>query len=228
MHGREDSLPFITDSDVSGSISPFDREGLGPWLTDPALVSQWDIVVIAKLDRLTRSLRHFDDLRQWCDEHGKTLVSVAESLDLSTAVGRMFVNLLAMFAQFERERASPRRSEAAVKLARDGKLNGGHRAVGHGFRRGPDGRPEARPDEAAVLRRIAGLIMDGLTLTAVCERLTADGVRTRRGRTWSVTAVSRMLTRLGEPYARAGDGTPYYLPEIIPPGDLAAVEAALG
>ena len=55
-------------------------------------------MLVAKLDRLTRSVRHFDDLRIWADEHGKTIASVAESLDLSTSTGRMFANLLAMWS----------------------------------------------------------------------------------------------------------------------------------
>jgi len=95
-------VALTQDTDESGSIAPQDRDDLGPWLTDRAKLAQWDILCVAKLDRLTRSVRHFDDLRIWADEHGKTIASVAESLDLSTSTGRMFANLFAMFAQFER------------------------------------------------------------------------------------------------------------------------------
>ncbi len=131
------------------------------------------------------------------------------------------------FAQFERERASERRSEAAVKLARDGRLNCGDWVIPYRYRRGMDGTPEVVPEEAEVLRSIAAMILGGMTLTQVCENLTAAGTETRRGGTWHVTMVSKMMRRLSEPYARDADGTPYYLPEIIPPGDLAAVQAEL-
>src|SRR4051812_29840097 len=91
---RAETLIHITeDSDVSGAVSPFERDDLGPWLREP-LVSQWDAIMVHKLDRLTRSLTHFDQFRQWCDDNGKTIVSVSESLDLSTSMGRMFANLL--------------------------------------------------------------------------------------------------------------------------------------
>lgn len=126
---RGDKLIEVTeDVDVSGSISPFERDDLGPWLTDPEKRAQWDTIIVAKLDRLTRSLKHFNDFREWCDANGKTIVSVAESLDLGTATGRMFANLLAMFAEFERERISERRQEAGQKLRTAGYCDGGYDA----------------------------------------------------------------------------------------------------
>src|SRR5713101_4195539 len=66
----------IEDLDVSGSVSPFERPKLGPWLTDPAKIEQWDGIVVAKIDRLTRSLYDFADLVRWCNTHSKTLISV--------------------------------------------------------------------------------------------------------------------------------------------------------
>ena len=118
-------VAMAEDTDVSGSTAPQDRDDLGPWLTDWGKLAQWDILCVAKLDRLTRSVRHFDDLRIWADKHGKTIASVAESLDLSTSTGRMFANLLAMFAQFERERMSERLADASRKLYSRGGYNGG-------------------------------------------------------------------------------------------------------
>src|SRR4051794_21470514 len=71
---RGDSLVFTTeDTEVSGAVSPFLRESLGPWLTDPAKISQWDILIVAKIDRLTRSLSDFDELVSWLDRNNKTL-----------------------------------------------------------------------------------------------------------------------------------------------------------
>ena len=50
---RGDTLVHVTeDTDVSGAVAPADREGLGPWLTDPARIAQWDGLMVAKLDRL--------------------------------------------------------------------------------------------------------------------------------------------------------------------------------
>jgi site-specific DNA recombinase len=128
---RGDVLVHVTeDTDVSGAVAPADRPELGPWFTEP-LVGQWDALMVTKLDRLTRSLRDFDDLRIWCDAHGKTIISVAESIDLSTSTGRMFANLLAMFAQFERERMSERRADAARKARIEGRHDG--RSIPFGY-----------------------------------------------------------------------------------------------
>lgn len=215
------------DSDVSGAVPPFAREQLGPWLSDPSLIASWDILMVAKLDRLTRSLRDFDDLRLWCDQHGKTIVSVAESLDLSTPAGRMFANLLAMFAQFERERMSERRSEAARKLNRDGKLNTGDWSVRYGYRRGPEGHPEIVPHEAEVIRRLVACMIKGETLAAVCETFAQERVPTRRGGSWKPSQAAKMMRRLRESYARGADGTPYYYPEIVSAAELETALLAL-
>ena len=130
---RGDTLVHITeDVDTSGAVSPFERADLGPWLNEKAV--QWDAIMIPKLDRLTRSLRDFDDFRQWCDTNGKVIISISESLDLSTSVGRMFANLLAMFAQFERERMSERRADASKKLRMAGYHDGGMASVPWGYK----------------------------------------------------------------------------------------------
>lgn len=115
----------LEDADVSGAISPFDREALGPYLTDPDLIASWDVLVIAKLDRLSRSIIDFGKLLEWCRVNGKSIISVSESIDFSTSVGWIFGNILMMFAQFERMRISERRSEAAAKLRKVARWNGG-------------------------------------------------------------------------------------------------------
>lgn len=50
---------IVDDLDVSGSVSPFEREQLGPWLTDPGKIAQWDTLIVTKLDRQSRSLINF-------------------------------------------------------------------------------------------------------------------------------------------------------------------------
>src|SRR5260370_5477137 len=194
---RGDELIHITeDTDISGSISPFEREGLGPWLTEPEKIGQWDVLIVSKLDRLTRSLKHFDEIVSWLDRHGKTLVSVSESLDLSTSTGRMFANLLAMFAQFERERIGERRREAAVTMRENGWWQGGQPPYGR--------KPvpvnnhwilEVDPDQRAVVERMAREVIRGKARTAVARELTADGTPTPNGaKAWSERTITKTLT----------------------------------
>ena len=118
-------VDICEDVDISGAVPPALRPGLGPWLTRPDLVRCWDGLLVVKLDRLTRSVRQFDDLRIWADEHDKVIISIAEALDLSTSTGRMFAGLLSMFSQFERERMSERRADAARKIYSRAGWNGG-------------------------------------------------------------------------------------------------------
>jgi site-specific DNA recombinase len=188
---------YVTvDTDISGSVSPFLREGLGSWLTDPDKIAQWDVLIVAKVDRLTRSLSDFDDLVAWLDSQGKTLVSVSESLDLSTSTGRMFANLLAMFAQFERERMSERRKEAGAKIRENGWWAGF--GIPYGSRPVKvDDHWELEPDPTtyARLERIAYDITHNHSRSAIARSLNALQVPTPAGgKEWRQNTIADIFT----------------------------------
>src|ERR1035437_4373088 len=131
-HAPGNTLVAIAqDLDVSGAVSPFNRPDLGPWLSDETKVIQWDVLCIAKLDRLSRSLIDFANLLRWCEDNGKTIVSVSESLDFGTATGRLLANLLMLFAEFEREQIRERRKAAAKYLRETGQYGGGRVPFGY-------------------------------------------------------------------------------------------------
>ncbi|MFN3671348.1 MAG: recombinase family protein [Bosea sp. (in: a-proteobacteria)] len=90
----------------------FDDGGLsGASLERPALqqlleavrAKRIDIIVVYKVDRLTRSLADFAKLVELFDEHGVSFVSVTQSFNTTTSMGRLTLNVLLSFAQFERE-----------------------------------------------------------------------------------------------------------------------------
>ncbi|MGW2710916.1 recombinase family protein [Streptomyces sp. NPDC001356] len=87
------------DTDVSGSMSPFKRPKLGRWLTDRA--DEFDVIVAARMDRLTRRSTHFNELLEWAQENGKVIVCVEEGFDLSTPQGKMMARMTAVFAEAE-------------------------------------------------------------------------------------------------------------------------------
>ncbi|MGW7280574.1 recombinase family protein [Streptomyces sp. NPDC054844] len=87
------------DTDVSGSLSPFKRPKLGRWLT--SRVDEFDVLIAAKMDRLTRRSMHFNELLEWAQEHGKLIVCVEEGFDLSTPQGKMMARMTAVFAEAE-------------------------------------------------------------------------------------------------------------------------------
>ena len=78
---------WASDIDVSGSVDPFDTPELGKWLNQRA--PDWDIICAWKLDRLGRNAIQLNKLFGWWNEHGKTVVSCSESIDLGNWAGRM-------------------------------------------------------------------------------------------------------------------------------------------
>jgi DNA invertase Pin-like site-specific DNA recombinase len=226
-----DLVAIPEDGGVSGKYSLFDlgkRKALAPWLTDTALISQWDILMYVDDDRLLRSVEYNDQLHKWCEKHGKTIMKTdGRVVSMKKAGEWLVVTIQAAVNEFYWRQLAEKRADTARFLKQQGKLNGGGRSVPYGFTRGRDGKPAVVPHEAKVIRRIVHMILGGMTLIAICERLTVEGVPTRRGGTWAASAVSRIINRLAEPYARAADGSPYCYPEIIPPGDLARAREIL-
>jgi site-specific DNA recombinase len=87
------------DTDVSGSLSPFKRPKLGKWLNDRA--DEFDVLIAAKMDRLTRRSMHFNELLEWAQQNDKFIVCVEEGFDLSTPQGKMMARMTAVFAEAE-------------------------------------------------------------------------------------------------------------------------------
>ncbi|MFD8973272.1 recombinase family protein [Streptomyces sp. NPDC059593] len=87
------------DTDVSGGLSPFRRPQLGRWLNRRA--DEFDVLIASKVDRLTRRALHFNELLQWCHDHGKFIVCVEEGFDLSTGPGKTMAQITAVFAEAE-------------------------------------------------------------------------------------------------------------------------------
>lgn len=159
-----------------------------------------DIVIIAKLDRITRSVRDLADLLDLFAAHGVALVSVGESLDTSTAAGRLVVNILGAVAQWEREAIAERTRDALAARRAGGRRAG---TVPRGFMLDPNSDDGTIiPDLAeraliveAVRRRAAGD-----TLDQIAAALNLAGETTRAGKPWTRPAVHRMLA--------AATGTP--------------------
>jgi DNA invertase Pin-like site-specific DNA recombinase len=133
-------------------------------------------VVVARLDRLTRSLLDFAGILENAQRRGWTLVVLDQGFDLGTPNGRAMAGMLAVFAQWEREIIGQRTSAALQAKMRSG------------------WRPHrAEPlIPAAVRRRIVRLHRAGLSQRKIAERLNADGVPAIGAR-WHRTTVLRVL-----------------------------------
>jgi site-specific DNA recombinase len=196
--GESRRLVYIAvDEDISGAISPFERADLGPWLTDPDKIAQWDTLVVLKIDRISRSVVHFHDLVEWCDKNGKTLVSISEGVDFSTSHGRMLATVLATFAQFERERISERRREAAVTMRENGWWQGNPPPYGWKPVPTDDGNHQVLredSDEKAIIERMANAVIAGTSRRAIGRELTAEGIPTPAGaKEWAERTITKIL-----------------------------------
>src|SRR6266571_7557118 len=83
-----------------------------------------DRVIVYKIDRLSRSLLDFSRLADLFEEHGVSIVSVTQQMDTATSMGRLTLNMLLSFAQFEREMISDRTRDKMHAARRRGKWTG--------------------------------------------------------------------------------------------------------
>ena len=167
-----------TDDGISGGKGADARPGLARMMAD-AQGGRFDVVVVAKLDRLARSLVIWNDTRAELDRSGVAVASVAEGLDLTTPAGRMVANVLASFAEFERERIGERIRDAQAEMAKDGRYY--HGPVPFGWTPVPreDGkglRLALHPEHGPYLRAIVEGILSGrLTAGAAVLRAESEG-----------------------------------------------------
>jgi DNA invertase Pin-like site-specific DNA recombinase len=139
-------------------------------------------LVVAKLDRLSRSMLDFTAIMAKAQKQGWALVALDCAVDTTTPAGEAMANVLATFAQFERRLISQRTKEALAAKRASGTL------------RGPIGRPRAMPDE--VVSEIQGARARGMTLPAIAEMLNRDEVPTAHGgKRWYPSTVRAVLAR---------------------------------
>ena len=165
----------VVDAGVSGSVPLERRDALGPALE--ALDSgNADALVVARLDRITRSLLAWAELVERSRRRRWAIVAVAEGFDLSTDGGEMTAAVLAAVAQYERRLIGSRTREAMAAA----------KARGARF-----GRPvEHSP---AVRALVVELRESGATLQQIADQLTGDGVATPRGGRWYPSTVRSIL-----------------------------------
>lgn len=181
-----------------------------------------DVIVVYKLDRLTRSIRDFYDLWEICEEYGVELVSATEKLDTTTAMGRAFLNLLLTFAQFEREMTAQRLADKFAEEAQEGKKHPGMAPYGYQLDKSarsmmPD------PNEARYVRMMFELMTELGGLAAVATAVNAQGARTKKrvykegtdeeqtigGRPWTADKVKRIIERPDYKAVRVHHGNEY-------------------
>ncbi|MEV6347820.1 recombinase family protein [Actinoplanes sp. NPDC051851] len=215
-------VDFATDIDVSGSTSPWMRPSVGDWLTNRK--DEFDHIIVLKIDRIARSVRHLTELMEWCSKHGKGLISCEEGFDLSKPWGKVVVQILAVVAEAELDAITARIRASREAMRQQGRWPGGLVPFGRRSVKGSDGFTlELDPEYGPVLKEMIRRFIDKPSFSGVAQWLneqeiptvqdiarirSARGESTTRliapeakGRKWLPTAVQSVLTNrslLGE------------------------------
>ncbi|MCX9191751.1 recombinase family protein [Carbonactinospora thermoautotrophica] len=215
---------WAEDVDVSGSVAPWVRPELGKWL--PATIGKdvseeahriayaesrandFDILCVWRLDRLSRRVIHLSALIEWCQANGKTLVSTSEGFDVTTPMGKVFVQILAALAEGELEAIKERAKSSYMHLMRKGRWRGGFVPFGYQPVKQENGegwKLEVDPKSARVMLEIVGRVMMGHSVNSVCRWLNEERIPTPldwqriragkepKGAVWRVGNLIKML-----------------------------------
>src|SRR5688500_7418321 len=169
------ALPTTYD-DGGFSGGSLERPGLKKLLSDIAS-GLIDVVVVYKVDRLTRSLTDFSRIVEIFDKHGVSFVSVTQAFNTTTSMGRLTLNVLLSFAQFEREVIAERIRDKVAASKKRGMWMGGPVALGY--------RVENRklvmvPEEADTVRGIMERYVRSTSVRELLVELADAGVVSKR------------------------------------------------
>ena len=186
---REASSAYIRSQAHAGWVevkTHYDDGGFSGGSTDrPALQSlledlrarRIDIIVVYKVDRLTRSLADFAKLVELFDAHGVSFVSVTQQFNTTTSMGRLTLNVLLSFAQFEREVTLERIRDKIAASKRKGIWVGGPLPLGYAMN---DGKAAVVTEEAEQVRQIFARYLELGSAHALMRDLKERGVVSKR------------------------------------------------
>lgn len=191
---REACEAYITSQKANGWVclpDHFDDGGFSGGNTSrPALkclmaecrAGNIDVVLVYKIDRLSRSICDFAELTKFFDQNNISFCSVTQQIDTSTSSGRMMLNILMTFAQYEREIIGERIRDKFLASKKKGMWMGGAVPLGY--------RVENRkllvvPEEAETVKRIYSLFLTTQSPKQVAQELNTHGLTTKTGKPWS-------------------------------------------
>jgi len=197
VHDRYD------DGGVSGGT--LERPALKRLLADieAGLV---DVVVVYKIDRLSRALMDFSKLVEIFDANSVTFVSVTQSFNTTTSMGRLTLNILLSFAQFEREVIGERIRDKFAASRKRGIWMGGHPPLGYDVR---DRKLVVNEAEANLVQRIFTGFVEMESATRLAQALIREEATTKRGKPFDKNDVYRVLNNRAYRGEAVHKGTAY-------------------
>ncbi len=168
-----------------------------------------DIIVVYKIDRLSRSICDFAELSKMFDKWNVAFVSVTQEINTHTSAGRMMLNILITFAQFEREVITERVRDKMAASRKKGKWVGGGCPLGYNI---INKKLVVNPKEAEIVKRIFSRFAEIQSPKAVANELNKDGIWTKTGKVWITTHIYYVLNNR------------HYLGEVLYKGEVYAGE----
>ena len=188
---RSEGWVLVRDQYDDGGISggTLERPGLQRLIADieDGLI---DVVVVYKIDRLSRSLADFARLVDVFDRNAVTFVSVTQSFNTTTSMGRLTLNILLSFAQFEREVTAERIRDKIAASRRKGIWMGGVPPYGY---RVENRKLVVDETEADDVRWIFARFLEIGSATILAKEIAARGIRTRAGNVMDKKYLYRLL-----------------------------------
>jgi site-specific DNA recombinase len=171
--GWEGTSELYDDGGFSGGS--MERPGLKQILQD-VIAGKVDVIVVYKVDRLTRSLADFAKIVDILDEHDASFVSVTQSFNTTTSMGRLTLNVLLSFAQFEREVTGERIRDKIAASKKKGMWMGGPVPLGYEL---GDRKLLVNAREAETVRHLFRRYTELQSVPQLVDELAAQGFRTK-------------------------------------------------
>ncbi|MEV2907483.1 recombinase family protein [Paenibacillus larvae] len=198
---REKNMAYITTENWNYIGSFTDPGYSGKNLSRPGIKSlineierkNIDAIIVHKLDRLTRNIGDLYDLLDLFDKHNVKFISITEKIDTSSAMGRMFIFILGIFAQWYRENLAEEVRKGMEKRTKKGFHNVTVPLYGYKLE---NGELIINPDEAKWVKWIFQQYISGIGTTNIAKRLNEMGIRRKSGAKWDQHKVMTTLSNV--------------------------------
>ena len=175
----------------AASGTHLNRPGLREMLAD-AQMGAFDTLLVFRVDRLSRKVRELAQLVDELTGHDIALKSITEPFDTTNAAGKMMLQMLGVFAEFEHATIVERTKVGMEKKAKGGEFVGG--VVPYGYRLDPDRGLLPNPNEVTLVARIFKMyVVERLGAQSVCVTLNDAGERKRTGKPWDRRVILLIL-----------------------------------
>ena len=154
-------------------------------------MDNWNVLLVNKMDRIHRNSKNFMMMMEYLKKHNKEFVSMTESLDTSTAMGRFVMDIIQRIAQLESEQIGERVYFGMEQKARvNGGVLGFNIPYGYDY---TDGKLTINSNEAENVKNIFEMYLKGMSMKIIAEELNSKDIPTKMNKTWGAQTVSLIL-----------------------------------